>query len=174
MNFWKKLGALFGGGAPKGIAGAFGGDLPRQQITMTRVYDVNRQKVWDMWTNPEKLSQWFGVPPVTATPETTKIDLRVGGKWRADMVNANDGSILPFGGTYLEINSQHKLVFTIENANDPNVETVTVTFADRAGSTHMTLHQEGHLPPEQYGEPLRNGYSAFFERMATYMRTHND
>jgi|GEM_PF-2365260 len=176
MNLFQKLGALFTAKTvatpetPQAVA-------PRQQITMTRVYDVNRQKVWEMWTKPEKLCQWFGALPFTATPETTKIDFRVGGTWQADLVNQKDGMVIPFRGKYLAIEAPHKLVFTIENTQNPgdaNVETVTVTFADHAGTTQMTMTQEGHLSPEQYGDPLRNGYTAFFERMSVYMRLHSD
>jgi uncharacterized protein YndB with AHSA1/START domain len=141
-------------------------------ITITRMIDVNRQKVWDAWTKPEQLAQWWGVPPVAATPETTSIDLKVGGKWRADMVNKQDGSKLAFGGKYIEISPPNKIVFTIEDENNPKAskETVTLTFKDRIGTTEMVLHQEGSLPDEQYGDPLRNGYNAFFDRMLSMLR----
>lgn len=170
MSIFKKIGAFFAGtfsGVPedKPITTAEAKEASGRAITITRIIDSNRQKVWDAWTKPEHLSQWFGVPPLAATAETTSIDLRVGGSWRADMVNANDGSRQPFAGKYISINSPSKLVFTIEEAGNPNVETVTITLKDRVGTTEMVLHQEGHLPPEQYGEPLRNGYNAFFDRM---------
>ncbi len=147
-----------------------------QEITITKIFDAGRQRVWEMWTKPEKFAQWFGVPPLAATVETTKMDLRVGGRWQADMVNAEDGTRMPFGGTYLEIDSPRKLVFTMEdptNPANPNKETVTVTFRDRMGTTDMTMHQVGHLPPEEYGAPLQNGYNAFFDRMTKYLASHN-
>jgi len=176
MSFLQKLGSLFRNQTDNSPAVATPVSDARQ-ITLTRVYDSNRQKVWEMWTRPDKLAQWWGSPPLAATKESTQIDLRVGGRWQADMVNASDGTTIPFRGTYLEIIPPQKLVFTIENPQDPNdknVETVTVTFTDHAGTTQMTMRQEGHLPAEQYGEPLRNGYSAFFERMAKYLRIHVD
>jgi uncharacterized protein YndB with AHSA1/START domain len=142
----------------------------KQEITITRMIDANRQKVWDAWTKPEFLSQWWGTPPMAATRETTSVNLQVDGSWRADMINAQDGTRMPFGGKYLEINSPSKLVFTIEEDGNPEVETVTITLKDRAGTTEMTMHQSGHLPPEQYGNPLRNGYNSFFERMINVIR----
>lgn len=148
-----------------GVSTAFRSSASNQEITITRMIDANRQKVWDAWTKPEYLSEWFGVPPLAATRESTSIDLRVGGTWRADLVNAQDGTRMPFTGKYLEINSPSKLVFTIEEAGNPNVETATVTLTDRVGTTEMTFNQKGHLPPAQYGDPLRNGYNSFFERM---------
>lgn len=144
------------------------------QITITRIIDAPRQKVWDAWTKPALLAQWFGTPPMTARPETTSIDFRVGGLWRADMVNDTDGTRMPFGGKYLAIDPPRKIVFTFEDTTkqqNENVETVTVTFKDRVGTTEMTLHQEGHLPAEQYGDPLRQGYNSFFDRMIALVRT---
>jgi uncharacterized protein YndB with AHSA1/START domain len=177
MGFFKKIVAFFTGTNPISTVASTRDDLShQQQITITRVYDSNRQKVWEMWTKPEKLCEWFGVPPVAATRESTSINLVVGGIWQADMINAVDGTRLPFGGVYREIEAPRKLVFTIEDRAHPentDVETVTVTFADYAGTTQMTMHQEGHLPADQYGEPLRSGYSAFFERMSKYLASHN-
>ena len=144
-----------------------------REIKITKLIDAPRQRVWDAWTKPDRLCRWFGVPPVAATRETTSIDLRVGGAWHADMINEKDGSRLPFGGTYLEVHPPLKLVFTMVDSANPtsDVETITVTFKDRTGATEMTLLQAGHLPPDQYGEPLRSGYSAFFARMEQMLRT---
>lgn len=146
----------------------------KKEITITRIFDANRQRVWEMWTKPEKLCLWFGVPPLSATADTTSIDLHVGGEWHADMVNTDNGAKLQFGGKYLEIDSPRKLVFTLEDgsAKTRDAETVTVTFTDRVGTTEMTMHQTGNLPQDQYGEPLRNGYNAFFDRMGKYLITH--
>ena len=161
------LSIISGGGASASVP-------TKQEIVITRIIDAPRQKVWDAWTKAEYLAQWFGIPPLAATAESTKIDLRVGGNWQADMVNANDGTRIPFGGKYLEINSPQRLVFTIADAanpENPDFETVSVSFKDRVGTTEMTLRQQGHLPMEQYGEPLRQGYNGFFDRMIALVRT---
>jgi uncharacterized protein YndB with AHSA1/START domain len=165
MHILRRLGAALAGLLQTKKAPYSFSSTSKQEITITRIIDANRQKVWDAWTKPEYLSEWFGVPPLAATRETTSIDLRVGGAWQADMINAQDGSRMPFRGKYLEINSPAKLVFTIEEAGNPNYETVTLTLTDRVGVTEMTFTQKGHLPKEQYGDPLRNGYNSFFERM---------
>jgi uncharacterized protein YndB with AHSA1/START domain len=141
-------------------------------LTITRVLDATPQKVWMMWTTPEHFIEWFGVPPIVPTLETTRLDVRVGGSWQADMVNAIDGTRTPFRGTYTEIDPQKKLVFTIvnpEKPESPDVETVIVTMKDVSGRTQMSLHQSGHLPKEQYGAPLLHAYTAFFDRMSHHL-----
>jgi uncharacterized protein YndB with AHSA1/START domain len=168
----EKIGTLFAGlfKGKQGPGPLAATEKTPQEIYITRIIDAPRQKVWDAWTKPEYLSQWWGVPPLAATRETTSIDLKVDGSWHADMVNTSNGIRMPFAGKYLEINSPNKLVFTIEEAGNPDTETVTLTFKDRVGTTEMTLHQKGHLPPDQYGDPLRNGYNSFFERMIDVIR----
>jgi uncharacterized protein YndB with AHSA1/START domain len=177
MSILSRIFGLFRKGSASASALGAPPSTSRNQMTMTRVYDVGRHRVWQMWTKPELLAEWWGVPPLAATKDTILIDLKVGGKWQADMVNQNDGTVVPFRGAYVEVDPPRKLVFTIENPADPespDVETVTVIFTDNAGTTRMTMQQVGHLPEEQYGAPLENGYSAFFDRMAKYLRLHQD
>jgi uncharacterized protein YndB with AHSA1/START domain len=147
------------------------------ELVITRVFDVGRHKVWDMWTKPEKLAEWWGVPPLAATKTSCSVDMKVGGLWQADMVNEQDGTHVPFRATFAEIDPPRKLVLMLHdpsNANNPNQETITVTFVDQAGTTQMTMRQKGFLPAEQYGDPLQKGYNAFFDRMSRYLRIHQD
>ena len=53
----------------------------KQETTLriTRTFAAPRDKVFQAWTNPEKLKQWWG-PPGYATP-TGEVDLRVGGRY---------------------------------------------------------------------------------------------
>ncbi len=143
---------------------------PQQSMSMTRVMDATAQKVWMMWTKPEHFAAWFGTPPIAATPESTHMDVHVGGKWQADMINEKDGSRIPFGGTYLEIESQKRLVYTIEDPRNPeNKEIVTITLRDVAGKTEMSLHQSGSLSSAEYNGPLQKSYGEFFDRMANHL-----
>ncbi len=48
-------------------------------ISLTRVYDAPLQMVWDAWTIPEEVAQWWGPRGFTIT--THSRDLRTGGHW---------------------------------------------------------------------------------------------
>jgi uncharacterized protein YndB with AHSA1/START domain len=178
MSLWNKITNTF---AAKNAAGANSAASPAAanspELVITRVFDCGRHKVWDMWTKPDKIAEWWGVPPLAANKESTAVDMRVGGIWQADMINTNDGTSLPFRGTFVEVDPPRKIVIALHDpadANNPNRETLTVTFTDHAGSTQMTLRQKGFLPPEQYGAPLQQGYGAFLDRMSRYLRAHQD
>jgi uncharacterized protein YndB with AHSA1/START domain len=146
---------------------------PGPQVEVRRVFDATPELLWHAWTTPEDFAEWFGTPPFVTPPESVKMDVREGGTWRASQISQEDGTELPFVGTYREVSSPSRLVFTLENPDDrsdPNYELVTVTLDDLGGRTEMILSQEGHLPEGQY-ERLAAGYSAFFDRLALHVMT---
>ena len=49
------------------------------EIKITRVYDAPVEAVWDAWTDPEQVAQWWGPRGFTLT--THSKDLRPGGHW---------------------------------------------------------------------------------------------
>ena len=54
-------------------------------IQITREFDANLKLVWQAWTTPELLDQWWGPQPWRA--ETKTMDFRVGGFWLYAMVS---------------------------------------------------------------------------------------
>ncbi len=149
-------------------------DPNRQQMTVTRVFDAPRELVWKTWTEPEHFAHWFGTPPLTTPVEEISMDVRPGGKWAATMVHEEDPTNrLPFRGRYAEVVEPERLVMIFEdvtNNDNPNVETLTVTFTDLGdGRTEIVANQAGHMPEEEYGEPLQSGYGGFFDRLEAHL-----
>ncbi len=143
-----------------------------QEMTITRVFEAPRELVWKAWTEPERFAQWFGGPPYTTPVDTVSLDVRPGGAWRATMVSQDDGSELPFRGTYREVEEPERLVLTFEDVNDlsnKNVEVLTVTFTDLGGKTEVVAHQAGNMPEEQYRR-LEEGYGTFFDQLAEHLK----
>jgi uncharacterized protein YndB with AHSA1/START domain len=50
---------------------------PKQDLIFTRVFDAPVGKVWEAWTNPEQVMQWWG--PDGFTSPSAKMDFRKGG-----------------------------------------------------------------------------------------------
>jgi uncharacterized protein YndB with AHSA1/START domain len=142
------------------------------EVTITRVFDAPRELVWQAWTEPEHFSQWFGGGhPMTVPLSGVSMDVRPGGAWNATMVNAEDGSELPFRGTYREVVAPERLVLTfadVQDAENTNVEVLTVTFTDVGGKTEVVAHQAGNMPQEQYPR-LAEGYGKFFDALAEHL-----
>ena len=137
--------------------------------TVTRVFDAPREELWRYFTEPELFATWFGTPPYTTDPSTVSMDLREGGAWAATMVHESDGTRLPFGGTFREIEAPERLVQVfadLENPENENVEVLTTTLVDLGdGRTEVTYHQVGHMPEDEY-RAVEQGVAGFYERLA--------
>jgi uncharacterized protein YndB with AHSA1/START domain len=140
---------------------------PDEGISITRVFDAPRERVWKEWTEPERFADWFGGRESEVPVSSVSMDVRPGGSWRLTMFAAR-GEI-HWKGEYREVVEPERLVFTVtdEPGEDAN-ELVTVILNDLGdGRTEMLFEQSGGgLSPEQY-ERAGQGWSGFFDVIAS-------
>ena len=107
------------------------------ELVMTRAFQAPAQILFDMWTKPEHVRQWYGVRGTTVT--VCDIDLRPGGAWR--WVVARDAMEIAFSGVFREIDPPRRLVRTerFEAMPGPGA-IVTLTFDENGGQTTLTMH----------------------------------
>ena len=79
----------------------------KERMVITRVFDAPRALVWEAWTNPKYVMQWWG--PKGFTAPVCKMDFRVGGKFLYCM-RTPDGQECWNGGEYHEIVLHEKIV----------------------------------------------------------------
>lgn len=121
-------------------------------LTLTRTFpDVEPQAVYDAWTKPELVADWYG--PDGFTNEIHKMDVRVGGRYRLTMV-APDGSRHPLSGEFRELEPPHRLAFSWKWENTSpavgNEETlVTVDIRAVKAGVEVTLTHSGFASAEQ-------------------------
>lgn len=132
-----------------------------EEFTITRVFDAPRELVWKAWTDPEQVARWYG-PRGFSTPRSTiTMDVRRGGAFALTMVDDDDGTEYPSGGTFLEVEEPERLVW-----RDRDIDLlVTITFADLGGRTEMTCHVLGRTG----GAEAHDGWSAMFDELAEYL-----
>jgi uncharacterized protein YndB with AHSA1/START domain len=111
-----------------------------RDLVLTRVIDAPPAKVYEAWTNPEKLKTWFAPKPWTIT--AVNMDIRSGGASLVTM-RSPDGQEFPMPGQFLEVVPNKRLVFTdaFTGAWQPSEKpfmTVTVDFEDVGGKTRYT------------------------------------
>jgi uncharacterized protein YndB with AHSA1/START domain len=135
-------------------------------ITLTRVFDVPRERVWREWTEPEPFADWFGGPGSEVPLSTVSMDVREGGKWRATMYAGPNRREIQWRGEFLEVIEPERLVLTFSDRPGDEYELVIVVLTDLGdGRTEMRFEQRGGLSPEQY-ERTGKGWTGFFDRMA--------
>jgi uncharacterized protein YndB with AHSA1/START domain len=105
---------------------------------ITRHYDAPARLLFEAWSKPEHLMKWFGPKgwPVTMC----EVDFRIGGRFRMAMTGSSGIQDTPFGGRYLEIVPNRKLVFDngFESPGAPKM-IMTVTFEESGGRTTLTV-----------------------------------
>jgi uncharacterized protein YndB with AHSA1/START domain len=146
-----------------GAAGPYG-------ITIRRVFDAARERIWREWTEPEGFADWFGGPQSEVPLSTVSMDVRPGGAWRATMFAGPDRREIHWKGEYREVVEPERLVFTVSDRPGDEFELVTVVLKDAgAGRTEMLFEQRGSMRPEQY-ERAKEGWASFFDRIAERLR----
>lgn len=112
-----------------------------RELTLTRIINAPREKVYAAWTQPELLKQWFAPLPYT-TPRA-ELDVRTGGA-SLIVMQGPDGTEIPCPGVYLEVVPNERLVSTDaytkpwEPSEKPFM-TLILSFADAgAGKTNYT------------------------------------
>ena len=134
-------------------------------ITMKRVFDAPRERVWKEWTEPEAFADWFG-GPLEVPLESVSMDVRPGGTLRLTMLADPGRRKIRWKGEYREVAEPERLVFTVSDRPGDVYELVTVVLTDLGdGRTEMHFEQRGLLPPEVY-ERAAEGWSTFFDRIA--------
>jgi uncharacterized protein YndB with AHSA1/START domain len=140
------------------------------EIRFIRSYDAPVQAVWDAWTDPDQIAQWWGPRGFTTT--THSKDLRPGGSWIYTM-HGPDGTDYPNRADYLEVEVFAKLVYDHGVSEDqPPFFRVTVLFSESKGKTKMEMSMT--LPTPEAVEETRKfikqagGYSTW-DRLSEYL-----
>lgn len=107
---------------------------------LTRLIDAPPEKVYQAWTDPNLMKQWFAPKPWT-TP-LVETDVRPGGATLIVM-RGPEGQEFPNRGVYLEVVPNQRLVFTDAytkawEASEKPFMTVTLTFENEGGKTRYT------------------------------------
>jgi uncharacterized protein YndB with AHSA1/START domain len=141
-------------------------------ITITRIFEAPRERVWREWTEPERFADWFGGPTAEVPLSSVSMDVREGGAWRATMFAGPDRREIQWTGEYREVDEPRRLVLTFsDRPGDDGFELVTVELVDLGdGRTEMRFEQRGGMSPEQY-ERAGQGWSVFFDRMDERLAT---
>jgi uncharacterized protein YndB with AHSA1/START domain len=111
-----------------------------RELLLTRIINAPREKVYQAWTDPKLLKQWFA--PLPWTISVAETDLRPGGVSRIVM-RSPDGAEIPCPGVYLEVVKNERIVFTdaYTKAWEPSEKpfmTCIVTFENVGGKTKYT------------------------------------
>lgn len=145
-----------------------------RELVITRTFDAPVERVWEAWTRPEHVRQWYGAAELTVS--VCEVDLRPGGAWRWGQ-RAPDGQEIVFSGTYEEIVPGERLVYSESFEQMPDAPPVRVILAFDAtpdGGTALTSTSFWHSTEQRdqaLAAGMETGVREEYDRLAEYLRT---
>lgn len=112
----------------------------KPSLTLKRRIKAPPHKVYAAWTEPEKLTQWFG--PDAGAVVSAETEVRVGGRFRI-VFHTLDGERHDVSGSYSQVVPNERLSFSWAWRTMPEREShVTLTFKPDGDGTLLTLLHE--------------------------------
>jgi uncharacterized protein YndB with AHSA1/START domain len=156
---------------------------PIKEITLERTYDASPDAVWQAWTDPELLKQWWGPDNVTI-PEC-EVDLRVGGAFyivmeAGEAMGPYKGTKWPMQAEFTAVVPHEQISYTAhawtEGDKDGTTieQTTDIRFADEDGRTKVTVKAAIHKAGPNAGmaaEGMEYGFNQQLDKLTSFLAT---
>jgi uncharacterized protein YndB with AHSA1/START domain len=143
-----------------------------QQILITRVFGAPRELVFQAWTDPGHVAQWFGPEGFDTPRESVTVDLRVGGRFELGMVQRESGAVFPVRYEIVELDPPRLLVLRSEPMPEMGMHEPTLTrieLHDHGAKTRMSL-SDGPYTHSAHAEAGWNGAFAKLDAVLPALR----
>ena len=157
----------------------------QEAVVIERSFDAPVDLIWQMWTDPEHFSAWYG-PDGAAIP-VAKMDVQVGGTRLVAMDVKTPGGPMRmwFTGEYREVVENERLVYTESMSDEhgnilspsdmgmpeghPTTTEVRVELEDVGGRTKMVMTHAG-IPGDSPGAA---GWAMALDKLAARVEAHS-
>ena len=146
-------------------------------LQVSRVIAAERSRVYQAWTRPELMAQWFAPAPMYVTSMTA--DPRPGGEYRIDAFGPPCGpdadlsqapSATQVAGVYREVVPDELISFTWNGSRFPDEDTlVTVTFRDVPEGTEVTIKHE-HFSSQEVADRHQHGWEGCLNNLENFLK----
>jgi uncharacterized protein YndB with AHSA1/START domain len=111
-------------------------------IRLHRVFKTTPERLYKAFIDPDAMAKWL--PPHGFTGKVHFMDARVGGGYKMSFTNFSTGSSHSFGGEYLELVPEKRIVHTDRFDGGPSgTMTVTIDIAKVMVGAEVKIVQEG-------------------------------
>jgi len=120
-------------------------------IKLHRVLRAPAERVYRAFLDADALAKWL--PPHGFSGKVHALDARAGGSYRMSFTHFGSGNAHSFGGEYLELVPNEKLIYTgrFDDPNLPGQMQTTIALRSVFCGTEMAVVQQGvpeAIPPE--------------------------
>lgn len=145
-------------------------ELEKRTLTLTRTFNAPIQLVWEAWTQPEHIAQWWG--PKGMETKVIAHDFRIGGAWKYAMTMP-DGNEFIADGIYSDIIELEK-IFSSANfkpmTEGVEIQSLFEEAGDKTNFTFNCVHATEEYCRQQEQMGFYNGWGSVFERLDEYLQ----
>jgi len=142
-------------------------------MVLSRVFDAPRDLVYQAWTDPEHLKNWWG--PHHFSAPRCEVDARPGGRIHIDM-RGPDGTVYPMEGRFEQVEAPERLVYMswVNDAAGARIFDVrnVVALDEVRGKTRVTIMCEATVHQEiarQFLKGMETGWKQSLERLGSHV-----
>lgn len=112
-------------------------------VKLHRVLRAPAERIYRAFLDPDAMAKWL--PPHGFTGKVHEMDARVGGRYKMSFSNFSTGNSHSFGGEYLELVENERIVHTdkFDDANLPGEMRVVVALKPVLVGTELSIEQSG-------------------------------
>lgn len=137
-------------------------------LTLKRRLAAPPALVFDAWTLPRHLANWFGPREARLATIRADMDVRAGGRFRISF-SSEDGEFHEVGGVYREVVANERLVFTWAWHTTPERESLVSVIIEPDGEgTMLTLTHERFFD-EAARDGHRYGWGGALDKLEAYL-----
>ncbi|WP_455200079.1 SRPBCC family protein [Kaarinaea lacus] len=148
-----------------------------ETLVLRHHYDANPELVFQAWSDPNALGEWFG--PHSHKCKVEKYDFRENGDYQIRMIPVGEDADCAgdttadsvCAGKFVQIIASEKIVMTfnwIENGADMGETLLTIEMSAANGGTDLILTHE-RLPSEELYEAHKGGWEGTLECLEEFL-----
>ncbi len=137
--------------------------MSKNTVRLHRVLRATPERIYRAFLDPDAMAKWL--PPNGFTGKVHHLEAKVGGTYRMSFKNFTTGHGHSFGGEYLELVPNERIVHT-DKFDDPNLPgemQVTISLKEVSCGTELNIVQEGI--------PERHSIGVLLSRLARIAHT---
>lgn len=117
--------------------------MSKNTVSLHRVFRSRPERIYRAFLDADAMCKWF--PPNGFTCKVHHLDAKVGGTYKMSFTNFNTGKSHSFGGKYIELVQNERLVITDEfdDPNLPGTMKTTIILKEVFCGTEVNITQEG-------------------------------
>ena len=134
-----------------------------RELVVTRTFNGSARIVFEAWTTPALVMQWWAPKSFGASFVSCEIDARTGGTYRFVFRHPASEQPMAFFGRYIEVVPHARIVWTNEEGGEGGTVT-TVTFEERGAETLVVMH-DLYPSKEALDDAIASGSTCGFSEM---------